>query len=129
MTVIAPRGISTEMFFKLCVRAPFTASQSLPCLCAPADDVFFFSMRYANHPVSSTETFCRWRGRYRRTISPIQNSDQQPATSTVTDFVIVEPLSVVQEMVYVDLLVTLTVCEPEICDDESPGPETLQLAI
>src|SRR3989344_1955962 len=45
MTVIAPRGISTEIFFRLWVRAPFTRSQSLPCLCLCVSFAEGFFMR------------------------------------------------------------------------------------
>src|SRR3989338_196568 len=50
MTVIAPRGISTEMFFRLCVRAPFTVSQSLPCLCFRSSFCVFFIRFYEMVP-------------------------------------------------------------------------------
>lgn len=97
MTVIAPRGMSTETFFKLCVRAPRTESQSLPCLCAPAAD-FFFSMRRMRLPYRHGDVLPVAR-QIRQDYITDQNSDQQPDVSTTTDFVTVEPLSVVQEMV------------------------------
>src|SRR3989338_3071765 len=57
ITVIAPRGISTFIFFKLWVRAPFTRSQSLPCLCSCSSFLLCFLC-------FSTKISCPWRGRY-----------------------------------------------------------------
>src|SRR3989338_8274758 len=56
ITVIAPRGISTFIFFKLWVRAPFTRSQSLPCLCSCSSFLLCFLC-------FSTKISCPWRGR------------------------------------------------------------------